>query len=95
MDLTAITAIGVDEIYWAKSSFMTLVYQIDNHCKRLLWCGEERTGKTINEFFNWFGEQRSSLLKFVCSDIWKPYLKAISLRAKNALNIFDRFHISQ
>jgi hypothetical protein len=25
---------------------MTLVYQIDNHCKRLLWCGENRTEKT-------------------------------------------------
>ena len=95
MDLTDITAIGVDEIYWAKNSFMTLVYQIDNHCKRLLWCGEKRTGKTINAFFNWFGEQRSLSLKFVCSDMWKPYLKAISKHAKNALNILDRFHISQ
>ncbi len=95
MDLTGITAIGVDEIHWAKSSFMTLVYQIDNHCKRLLWCGEKRTEKTINEFFKWFGEERNLLLKFVCSDMWKPYLKAIAQHAKNALNILDRFHISQ
>ncbi len=95
MDLAEITAIGVDEIYWAKSSFMTLIYQIDDHCKRLLWCGEKRTEKTINEFFSWFGEQRSSLLKFVCSDMWKPYLKAIHIHAKTALNILDRFHISQ
>jgi transposase len=95
IDLSGITAIGVDEIHWAKSSFMTLVYQIDNHCKRLLWCGEKRTEKTINEFFTWFGEERSLLLKFVCSDMWKPYLKAIAQYSKNALNILDRFHISQ
>jgi transposase len=95
IDLTGITAIGVDEIHWAKSSFMTLVYQIDNNCKRLLWCGEERTLKTINAFFDWFGEQRSSLLKFVCSDMWKPYLTTIANRATNALNILDRFHIAQ
>jgi len=94
-DLTGITAIGVDEIHWAKSSFMTLVYQIDNHCKRLLWCGEKRTEKTINTFFEWFGEERSLLLKFVCSDMWKPYLKAIARYAGNALNILDRFHIAQ
>ncbi len=74
---------------------MTVVYQINNHCKRLLWCGEKRTEKTINEFFNWFGEERSLLLKFICSDMWKPYLKAISKYAKNGLNILDRFHISQ
>lgn len=95
MDMTNITAIGVDEIHWAKNSFMTLVYQIDNHCKRLLWCGEKRTEKTINLFFNWLGKERSGLLKFVCSDMWKPYLKTIAKRANNALNILDRFHIAQ
>jgi transposase len=95
IDLTDITAIGVDEIHWGKNSFMTLVYQIDNHCKRLLWCGEKRTLKTINTFFDWFGEERSAQLKFICSDMWKPYLKAIAQRAKSALNILDRFHISQ
>jgi transposase len=96
MDLTDITAIGVDEIHWsAKRGFMTLVYQIDNHCKRLLWCGENRTEKTITEFFDWFGEERSANLRFVCSDMWKPFLNLIALRAKNALNILDRFHIAR
>jgi transposase len=27
--------------------------------------------------------------------MWKPYLKLIALRAQNALNILDRFHIAQ
>ena len=85
MDMSNIT--GVDEIYWAKNAFMTLVYQIDNHCKRLLWCGEKRTAKTINIFFDWFGEKRCQALKFVCSDRWKPYLKAIAQGAGQALNI--------
>jgi len=95
MDLTDITAIGVDEIYWSKNSFMTLVYQIDNHCKRLLWCDEKRTQETIDGFFKWFGSERSLLLKFACSDMWKPYLKAIAIYACNAVNILDRFHVSQ
>ena len=96
MDLTGITAIGVDEIHWStKQGFMTLVYQIDNHCKRLLWCGEKRTQKTITAFFDWFGDERNANLKFVCSDMWKPYLKLIAMRARNALNILDRFHIAQ
>ena len=96
MDLSNVKAIGVDEIHWSKKlGFMTLVYQIDNHCKRLLWCGEKRTEKTITSFFDWFGEERSLALKFVCSDMWKPYLKLIAQRAKNALNILDRFHIAQ
>jgi transposase len=95
MDLTGITAIGVDEIHWStKQGVMTLVYQIDHQCKRMLWCGEKRTEQTITDFFDWFGKERSANLKFVCSDMWKPYLKRIALRAQNALNILDRFHIA-
>lgn len=96
IDLTNINAIGVDEIYWSKKhGFLTVVYQIDSYCKRLLWCGEERKSKTINAFFDWFGEERTLKLKFVCSDMWRPYLKAIAIRATNAINILDRFHIAK
>jgi len=95
MDLSNITAIGVDEIYWAKSSFMTVVYQIDNHCKRLLWAGEKRTEESFNKFFDFLTDARCESIKFVCSDMWKPYLNVIKARAKNALNILDRFHIAQ
>jgi len=95
MDLTGISAIGVDEIYWSKGKFMTLVYQIDMHCKRLIWCGEKRKEATLISFFDWFGKERSLAIKYVCSDMWKPYLTVIKARALNAINILDRFHISQ
>jgi len=95
LDLKHITALGVDEIYWAKKSFLTMVYQIDNHCKRLIWCGEDRKEATIRKFFDWFGDERSQQLKFICSDMWKPYLKVIAEKAINALNILDRFHVAQ
>ena len=93
-DLTGITAIGVDEIAWQRGHrYLTLVYQIDEDNKRLLWIGENRTVKTLLGFFHWFGEERSHALKFVCSDMWKPYLKVIAKKASTALNILDRFHI--
>ncbi len=93
-DLSGIEAIGVDEIAWQRGHrYLTLVYQIDGHCKRLLWVGEKRTIKTFLRFFRWFGRERSLELKFVCSDMWKPYLKVIARKAGAALNILDRFHI--
>jgi transposase len=95
LDLKNITALGVDEIYWARKSFLTMVYQIDNHCKRLIWCGEDRKEATIRSFFDWFGSKRSQQLKFICSDMWRPYLKVIKEKAINALNILDRFHVAQ
>ena len=77
-NLENIGAIGIDEICWRKkgSKFLTLVYQIDNNCKRLLLVGKDRTKKTLIDFFDEFGPERSSLLRFVCTDMWKPYLLA-------------------
>ena len=93
-DLSGIEAIGVDEIAWQRGHrYLTLVYQIDGHCKRLLWIGEKRTIKTLLRFFRWFGKERSQALKFICSDMWKPYLKVIAQKAGQAIHILDRFHI--
>jgi transposase len=94
VDLSGIAAIGVDEIMWRKGhEYLTLVYQIDAHCKRLLWIGQHRTEATIKAFFTWFTQERSSALKYVCSDMWKPYLKIIAKRAGGAVHVLDRFHI--
>lgn len=93
-ELAGVKAIGVDEIAPGKGHhYLTLVYQIDPHCKRLLWIGEKRTVKTLLRFFHWFGRERSEALDFICSDMWKPYLKVIAKKAGKAVHVLDRFHI--
>jgi transposase len=94
MDLTGISALGVDEIYWKKRKFMTLVYQINEGMKRLLFVVEDREENSLRQFFLWLGKERSALIEFVCSDMWKPYLNVIAKHAPNALNILDRYHIA-
>ena len=92
--LESIQAIGVDEVAYGKGhKYLTLVYQIDAQCTRLLWVGKERTVKTFEEFFDMIGADLSAKIEFVCSDMWKPYLRVIRERCSNALNILDRFHI--
>ncbi len=93
-ELSGIRAIGIDEVSWSRGhNYLTLVYQIDSGCTRLLWIGKDRTVKTLLRFFRFLGKGRSEDLEFVCSDMWKPYLKVIAKKAKYALNILDRFHI--
>jgi transposase len=93
-NLDSVTEIGVDEIAVFKGhKYLTLVYQLNAGARRLLWCGPERRVKTLLRFFREFGKERSAKLKYVCSDMWAPYLKVIAKRAPNALNILDRFHI--
>jgi transposase len=93
-DLSGIEALGVDEVQWRKGhKYLTLVYQIDGHGKRLLWVGRDRTAKTLLRFFRMLGRERSAALKFVCSDMWQPYLKVIAKKAGQAIHILDRYHI--
>ena len=93
-NLDGIEAIGVDEIQWQRGhKYLTMVYQTDVECRRLLWVGKDRTTKTFLRFFRLFGKERSSRLRFVCSDMWKPYLKVIAKKAGQAVHVLDRFHV--
>ena len=50
--LDRVTALGVDEIQYRKGHhYLTLLYQIDTHHRRLLWMGEGRTVKTLDDGF--------------------------------------------
>ena len=96
--LEGIRAIGIDEIHWGKSkradNFLTVIYQIDGHCRRLLWVGKRRTKATLRRGLAALGEPVVQGLRFVCSDMWRPYLTVIAAKAGQALHVLDRFHIT-
>ena len=39
------------------------------------------------------GEELTSKIVFICSDMWEPYLKLVREKCAEALHILDRFHI--
>lgn len=72
---------------------VSLVYQIEAGCQRLLWAGKQRTTESFEQFFTMLGQELSAGIEFVCSDMWKPYLDLIQKHCTQALNILDRFHL--
>jgi transposase len=95
-DLSGVKSLGVDEVQWQRGhKYLTLVYQIDEGCKRLLWIGKDRTAKSFLRFFRMLGKERTAEVKFICSDMWKAYLKVIVKKATQAVHILDRFHVMQ
>lgn len=95
-DLSGVKALGIDEVAIHEGhKYLTLVYQIDKHCSRLLWAGKDRTVKSLLRFFRIFGKETSKKLEFICSDMWKPYLKVIKKKVPQAIHVLDRFHIMQ
>ena len=96
--LQGVYSIGVDEIHWGQGKradgFLTVIYQIDSHCRRLLWVGRKRTQATLRRGLAALGEEVVSGLRFVCSDMWQPYLNVIAAKAGQALQVLDLFHIT-
>jgi len=93
-NLGGIEAIGVDEIQWQRGHrYLTLVYQIEDGMKRLLWVAEERTEESLRGFFKMLTDEVRGSIRFVCSDMWQPYLNVIAEQVGQAVHVLDRFHI--
>jgi len=97
-ELRGVESIGVDELHWGRGkradNFLTVIYQIDRGCRRLLWVGRRRTQATLRRGLKALGPEVVRGLRFVCSDMWKPYLQVIAAQAGQALHVLDRFHIT-
>lgn len=89
-----IEAIGVDEIAYRRGhKYLTLVYQIDADCRRLLYVARDRTEESLRGFFDTIADSSLAGLKFVCTDMWKQYMNVIAEKASGAVHILDRYHI--
>ncbi len=93
-ELGSIEAIGVDEIQWRRGHcYLTLVYQIEDGLKRLLWVAQDRTERSLRGFFLTLDAEVRQSIRFVCSDMWQPYLNVIAEQLDHAVHVLDRFHI--
>ena len=95
--LVGVLSLGIDEIHWGQGKradqFLTVIYQIDAHCRRLLWVGRRRSQATLRLGLKALGQEVVSGLRYVCSDMWHPYLSVMAKQAGHALHVLDRFHI--
>lgn len=93
-EIGEIEAIGVDEIAYRRGhKYLTLVYQIDSDCRRLLYVARDRTEESLRGFFTTIPASAVESLKFVCTDMWKQYMNVIADKASGAVHILDRYHV--
>jgi len=97
-ELTGITAIGIDELHVHKGrkadNFATVIYQVDEHCKRLLWIGKRRSARALRRGLKTLGMSNLASVRVVVSDMWRPYLAVARKHLSQAVHILDRFHIT-
>jgi len=94
--LTGIQALGVDEVQWQRGHhYLTVVYQIEAGMKRLLYVGLDRTEESLRGFFRILSDEARQTIRYLCSDLWKPYLTVLAQEVSQAIHVLDRFHIMQ
>ena len=91
--LHTVKAIGIDELHRGRLGFLTVIYQIDENARRLLWVGVDRTEAALTAGLDTLGANVVSGIEYVCSDMWRPYLNVVRRRLTEALHVLDRFHI--
>jgi transposase len=95
-DLSGVTALGIDEVAWQRGhTYMTLVYDISGATKRLLAVAEHRNEASLRASLEGLGRPACQGVRFVCSDMWQPYLKVIREKLGHAVHVLDRFHVMQ
>ena len=56
--------------------------------------GKRRSQATLRRGLKALGPEVVKGLRFVCSDMWTPYLQVLAAEAGQALQVLDRFHIT-
>jgi len=89
--LQQVESLVVDEIHWGRglraANFLTVIYQIDGHCRRLPWVGPGRSETTLRRGLQALGPEVVKGIRFVCSDMWKAYLNVLVAEAGQALHV--------
>ena len=86
-------AIGIDEISIRKGHSYRIVVS-DLVRRRAIWFGgEDRSEKSMGEFYAWLGPKKSLRIRVAVMDMWKPFRLSTAAYAPQAAILFDKFHV--
>lgn len=99
-----VTKISVDEVYAQKyrpgfrnqgrdKSFFTVICDLDS--RRVIWVSESRSQSALDEFYKIIGPERCDEIEVVVGDQHDAYKASTEEYCKNALFVWDRFHLVQ
>ena len=86
-------AIGIDEISIRKGHTYRIVVSDLIRGRPIWFGGENRSEKSMSQFYAWLGEKKSRGIRLAVMDMWKPFRTATEEHAPNAAILFDKFHV--
>ena len=92
--LEELYVIGLDEISFRRHhNYLTVI--VDHLKRRVVWTGEGRGADTVHRFFDELGPERSAKIACVTLDMSAPFITALTARAPQAEQVYDRFHVQR
>ena len=96
------TKICVDEVYARRKIgsgetrddlFLTVICDLET--RRVIWVSSSRRREALDEFFLIIGKRACEDMKVVATDMHDDYGVSIKEHCKNAVQVWDRFHVMQ
>ena len=84
--------IGIDEISY-KRGHRYLMVVVDHDSGRLVWAAPGRDAKTLGQFFDLLGDERSKQIRLVSADGADWIHDLVQARCENATICLDAFHV--
>ncbi len=91
------TVIGIDEISVGRGQDYRIVVSDLIRGRPIWFGGADRSEKSFDGFFTWFGPVNCRKIHFAVMDMWQPF-RASTLKKGNApqaLIVYDKFHVVQ
>lgn len=89
------TAIGIDEISVGRGHDYRIVVSDLIRGRPIWFGGVDRSEKSLDGFFTWFGPANCRKIRIAVMDMWKPF-RASTRKAGNApraMIVYDKFHV--
>lgn len=92
IDLTGVTAIGMDEFAIQKGHRYATVI-VEPSRKRVLWVGRGRSREDIRPFFELLGPEGCKQIRAVAMDMHTAYIEEVRAQCPDAQIVYDLFHV--
>ena len=84
--------LGIDEIALRKGhKYATVFYDLDR--REVIGMVKHRRQRAVSHFFRRWGKKNCRAVEAVCMDLWAPYLNSVRRYLKQAVVVFDKFHV--
>lgn len=88
----AVFHLGIDEIALRKGhKYATVFYDLDRGM--VIGLVKERKQRNVSGFFRRWGKEKCAGVEAVCCDLWAAFHNSVRIHLKNALLVFDKFHV--